>query len=198
MPEDVLNILEKEQPEGVVVQFGGQTSLNLAKPVAEAGYKILGTSVDNIDRAEDRDRFDQLLIELGIPKPPGGTAISVAEAQVIARRIGFPVLVRPSYVLGGRAMEIVYNEAELTEYMATAVRVSPKYPILVDKYFLGKEVEVDGISDGTEVLIPGIMEHIEQAASIRETLRFTRRFRSVRRNQPGRQVYGNAGPGAAG
>ncbi|NLC06391.1 MAG: carbamoyl-phosphate synthase large subunit [Syntrophomonadaceae bacterium] len=163
IPEDVLNILEKEQPEGVVVQFGGQTALNLAKPIVEAGYKILGTAVDKIDQAEDRDRFDQLLIELGIPKPPGSTATSVEQAQAIAQRIGFPVLVRPSYVLGGRAMEIVYNESELAEYMATAVRVSPKYPILVDKYFLGKEVEVDGISDGEEVLIPGIMEHIERA-----------------------------------
>lgn len=163
IPEDVLNILKKEQPEGVMVQFGGQTALNLAKPLVDAGYKILGTSVTDIDRAEDRDRFDQLLMELGIPRPPGGTATSVEQAQKVAQRIGFPVLVRPSYVLGGRAMEIVYNMADLNEYMATAVRVSPKYPILIDKYFMGKEVEIDGICDGEEVLIPGIMEHIERA-----------------------------------
>jgi len=161
--EDVIHILEKEKPEGVMVQFGGQTALNLAKPLAEAGFKILGTSVDDIDRAEDRDRFDQLLVELNIPKPPGRAAFSVEEALVIAREIGFPVLVRPSYVLGGRAMEIVYNEEELKEYTATAVKVTPQHPILVDKYFKGKEVEIDGISDGEEVLIPGIMEHVERA-----------------------------------
>ncbi|NPV27699.1 MAG: carbamoyl-phosphate synthase large subunit [Firmicutes bacterium] len=163
IPEDVLNILEKEQPEGVIVQFGGQTAINLAKPLADAGIKILGTSVEDIDRAEDRDRFDRLLIELGIPKPPGRTAISVPEAKEIAAEIGFPVLVRPSYVLGGRAMEIVYSQEELDEYMATAVRVSPQHPILVDKYVQGKEAEVDAISDGEDVLIPGIMEHIERA-----------------------------------
>ncbi len=161
--ESVLNILEKEKPEGVIVQFGGQTAINLAKPMKEAGVKILGTSVEDIDRAEDRERFDRLLIDLDIPKPPGRTAFSVDEAVVIASEIGFPVLVRPSYVLGGRAMEIVYNNDELLNYMANAVKITPEYPVLVDKYLFGKELEVDAISDGSDVLIPGIMEHIERA-----------------------------------
>ncbi len=161
--ENVLNILDREKPEGVIVQFGGQTAINLAKPLEQAGIKILGTSVEDIDRAEDRERFDRLLIELGIPKPPGRTAFSVAEAAVIASEIGFPVLVRPSYVLGGRAMEIVYNNDELMGYMATAVKVTPEHPVLVDKYLIGKELEVDAISDGSDILIPGIMEHIERA-----------------------------------
>ncbi len=161
--EDVLNVVECEKPEGVIVQFGGQTAINLAKPLARAGVKILGTSVDDIDRAEDRERFDRLLLELGIPKPPGRTAFSVEEALGIAAEIGFPVLVRPSYVLGGRAMEIVYNNEELLDYMASAVKVAPEYPVLVDKYLYGKELEVDAISDGADVLIPGIMEHVERA-----------------------------------
>jgi carbamoyl-phosphate synthase large subunit len=161
--EDVLNILDREKPEGVIVQFGGQTAINLAKPLEQAGIKILGTSVNDIDRAEDRERFDQLLIELAIPKPPGRTAFSVYEAIQIAAEIEYPVVVRPSYVLGGRAMEIVYNNNELLSYMATAVKVTPDYPVLVDKYLFGKELEVDAISDGADVLIPGIMEHIERA-----------------------------------
>jgi carbamoyl-phosphate synthase large subunit len=161
--EDVLNILDREKPEGVIVQFGGQTAINLAKPLEQAGIKILGTSVNDIDRAEDRERFDQLLTQLAIPKPPGRTAFSVYEAVQIAAEIEYPVVVRPSYVLGGRAMEIVYNNNELLSYMATAVKVTPDYPVLVDKYLFGKELEVDAISDGTDVLIPGIMEHIERA-----------------------------------
>ncbi|GBF32989.1 carbamoyl-phosphate synthase large chain [Desulfocucumis palustris] len=163
VPEDVLNILEKEKPEGVIVQFGGQTAINLARPLQEAGIGILGTSVEDIDRAEDRERFDRLLIELDIPKPPGRTAFSVEEALKIAGEIGFPVLVRPSYVLGGRAMEIVYNNDELLNYMETAVKITPQHPVLVDKYLFGKELEVDAIADGETVLIPGIMEHIERA-----------------------------------
>lgn len=163
IPEDVLNIIEMEKPEGVVVQFGGQTAINLAEPLEKAGVKILGTPVKYIDMAEDRDKFDQLLLELGIPKPPGRTATSVEGALKIAEEIGFPVLVRPSYVLGGRAMEIVYNQNELVEYMTSAVKASSEHPVLVDKYLLGKEVEVDAISDGEDVLIPGIMEHIERA-----------------------------------
>ncbi|AEG14869.1 carbamoyl-phosphate synthase, large subunit [Desulfofundulus kuznetsovii DSM 6115] len=161
--EDVLNILKKERPEGVIVQFGGQTAINLAVPLARAGVPILGTAVEDIDRAEDRERFDQLLVELGIPKPPGRAAFSVGEAVNIAREIGFPVLVRPSYVLGGRAMEIVYNHEELLNYMANAVRVTPEHPVLVDKYLQGEELEVDAIADGETVLIPGIMKHIERA-----------------------------------
>ncbi|MGO0121868.1 carbamoyl-phosphate synthase large subunit [Desulfothermobacter acidiphilus] len=161
--EDVLNVLEKERPEGVLVQFGGQTAINLARPLEEGGFRVLGTSVEDIDRAEDRERFDQVLEQEGIPRPPGGAAKSLEEALVVAERVGFPVLVRPSYVLGGRAMEIVYNREELEEYMRFAVRVSPEHPVLVDKYIFGKEVEVDAISDGEEVLIPGVMEHIERA-----------------------------------
>ncbi len=161
--EDVVNIIDKEKPEGVVVQFGGQTAINLAEPIENSGASILGTSVTNIDAAEDRDKFDRLLQKLEIPKPPGGTGTSFEEAKSIAERIGYPVLVRPSYVLGGRAMEIVYNEEELLEYMNTAVLVSRKHPVLVDKYLVGKEVEVDAISDGTDILIPGIMEHVERA-----------------------------------
>ncbi|HZK18894.1 MAG TPA: carbamoyl-phosphate synthase large subunit, partial [Clostridia bacterium] len=161
--EDVLDVLETEQPDGVIVQFGGQTAINLAKPLEDAGIKILGTTVSDIDRAEDRERFDRLLIELGIPKPAGSTAFSVEEASAIAGRIGFPVLVRPSYVLGGRAMEIVYNQEELVSYMETAAKINPEHPVLVDSYLFGKELEVDAVCDGEDVLIPGIMEHIERA-----------------------------------
>ncbi|MCL5781450.1 MAG: carbamoyl-phosphate synthase large subunit [Firmicutes bacterium] len=161
--EDVLNILEKEKPQGVIVQFGGQTAINLAKPLESAGYQIIGTSVDAIDIAEDRKRFDQLLTQLDIPKPPGRTAFSVKEAAGIAEEVGFPVLVRPSYVLGGRAMEIVYSQQELLSYMERAVKITPEHPVLVDRYMVGREFEVDAICDGQEVLIPGIMEHIERA-----------------------------------
>jgi carbamoyl-phosphate synthase large subunit len=162
-PEDVLNILEKEKPEGVIVQFGGQTAINLAEPLTQAGIPIIGTAVENIDRAEDRDKFDILLNDLDIPRPPGRTVISAVQAISAAQAVGYPVVVRPSYVLGGRAMEIVYNDIELEEYMKSAVLVSPRHPVLVDKYMLGKELEVDAISDGEDVIIPGIMEHIERA-----------------------------------
>lgn len=161
--ENVLNIIEAEKPLGVVVQFGGQTAINLAKPLAENGITILGTSVEDIDRAEDREKFDQLLEELGIPRPQGRMAHSQHEAKAIAAKLGFPVLVRPSYVLGGRAMEIVYTEEDLMNYLAEAVRISPEHPVLVDRYLVGKEVEVDAICDGEQVLIPGIMEHLERA-----------------------------------
>ncbi|NLG32096.1 MAG: carbamoyl-phosphate synthase large subunit, partial [Syntrophomonadaceae bacterium] len=161
--EDVMNIIEEENPEGVVVQFGGQTAINLADSLNRMGVPIIGTSNDSIDMAEDRDRFDRLVEELGIPRPPGKTAMSVAEAVEVANTIGYPVLVRPSYVLGGRAMEIVYNVDELEQYMATAVKVNREHPVLVDKYLLGREIEVDAVSDGNEVLIPGIMQHIERA-----------------------------------
>lgn len=161
--EDVLNIIEKEKPEGVIVQFGGQTAINLAAGLEKAGVKILGTSLDNIDEAEDRERFEKLLTRLNIAQPKGKTVFSVEEAVTVANGLGYPVLVRPSYVLGGRAMEIVYNENELLSYMKEAVKINPEHPVLIDRYMLGAEVEVDGISDGENVLIPGIMEHIERA-----------------------------------
>ncbi|MBE2900378.1 carbamoyl-phosphate synthase large subunit [Methanothermobacter thermautotrophicus] len=162
--EDVLAIIEKEKPEGVVVQFGGQTSINLAVPLAEAGVRILGTPHESIDRVEDRERFTEVLNKLGIPQAPYGIAKSFEDARAVAERIGYPVLVRPSYVLGGRAMEIVYDDEELEEYMREAVRVSPEHPILVDKFLEDAiEVDVDALCDGTDVYIGGIMEHIEEA-----------------------------------
>lgn len=161
--EDVMNIIEEEQPEGIIVQFGGQTAINLAGPLHRAGINILGTSNDSIDRAEDRDRFDLLVEQLGIPRPPGKSVYSVEEARKAAEAIGFPVLVRPSYVLGGRAMEIVHNQDELGQYMETAVKLTREHPVLVDKYLLGKEIEVDAVCDGKTVLIPGVMQHIERA-----------------------------------
>ena len=161
--EDVMNVIDLEQPKGVIVQFGGQTAINLAEPLAKAGVTILGTQVADLDRAEDRDLFEQALKDLDIPQPPGQTATNEEEAVLAARKIGFPVLVRPSYVLGGRAMEIVENEEDLRSYMRTAVKASPDHPVLVDSYIVGQECEVDAISDGENVLIPGIMEHIERA-----------------------------------
>jgi carbamoyl-phosphate synthase large subunit len=161
--EDVMNIVNLEKPIGAVVQFGGQTAINLASKLVDRGVKILGTSLEDLDRAEDRDKFEHALSDLRIPLPKGSTARSVEEAAVIAAEIGYPVLVRPSYVLGGRAMEIVYKEAELLHYMKNAVKINPEYPVLIDRYLTGKEVEVDAISDGKTVLIPGIMEHIERA-----------------------------------
>ncbi len=161
--EDVLNIVDKEQPLGVIAQFGGQTAINLAGPLAENGVKILGTSVDSIDQAEDRERFDELLERLQIPRPRGTTVTSLTEAVGAAAEVGYPVVVRPSYVLGGRAMEIVYNEKELMDYMKYAVKASQEHPVLVDRYMEGTEVEVDAICDGKDVLIPGIMEHVERA-----------------------------------
>ncbi|MBU0573808.1 MAG: carbamoyl-phosphate synthase large subunit [Candidatus Margulisbacteria bacterium] len=162
--EDVLNIIEKEQPLGVIVQFGGQTPLNLAIPLEDAGVNILGTSVDSIDRAEDRKRFKALLKKLKLIQPPNGIAASTKQAINIAKKIGYPVVVRPSYVLGGRAMEIVYDEKDLDEYMNHAVIASPKRPILVDKFLEDAiEIDVDCVSDGDTTLICGIMEHVEEA-----------------------------------
>ena len=161
--EDVLNVIELEQPIGVIVQFGGQTAINLAEQLVKNGVNILGTQIEDLDRAENRDLFEQALKDLNIPQPPGDTATNKAEAVEIAKRIGYPVLVRPSYVLGGRAMEIVQNQADLEDYMENAVKASPEHPVLVDRYLVGKECEVDAISDGKNVLIPGIMEHIERA-----------------------------------
>jgi len=162
--EDVLNIVEREQPEGVIVQFGGQTPLKLAVPLQRLGVPIWGTSSEAIDRAEDRERFRQLLMQLGLNQAPSGTAVSVSDAARIATRIGYPVLVRPSYVLGGRAMEIVYDETNLVGYMERAVRASPEHPVLIDKFLEDAiEMDVDAIADGRRVVIGGIMEHIEEA-----------------------------------
>ncbi|MDN6354935.1 MAG: carbamoyl-phosphate synthase large subunit, partial [Lactiplantibacillus plantarum] len=161
--EDVLNVIELEKPVGVIVQFGGQTAINLAKPLADHGIKILGTSVADVNRAEDRDEFDKVIKALAIPQPAGDTASDEATALAIADKLGYPVLVRPSYVLGGRAMEIVKKRTDLDYYMHNAVKVSHDHPVLVDSYLVGKECEVDAICDGQTVLIPGIMEHIERA-----------------------------------
>ena len=161
--EDVLNIIDKEQPEGVIVQFGGQTAINLAASLKAAGVKVFGTSVDDIDRAEDRERFDEVLEQTNIARPQGASVTNVEDAVKAAEKIGYPSMVRPSYVLGGRAMEIVYNEDELRDYMNRAVKVTPDHPVLIDHYMQGTEVEVDAIADGETVVIPGIMEHIERA-----------------------------------
>ena len=161
--EDVMNIIDLEKPKGVVVQFGGQTAINLADKLAAHGVQILGTSLEDLDRAENRNKFEAALQEMGIPQPLGKTCFTKEEALVIANEIGFPVLVRPSYVLGGRAMEIVYDEHELSHYMTNAVKENSEHPILIDRYLTGKEVEIDAICDGETVVIPGIMEHIERA-----------------------------------
>ncbi len=162
-PEDVWNILEIEQPVGVVCQFGGQTAIKLAKAVRQGGYNILGTDLGDIDAAEDRELFNQLLNSLGIPQPKGTTVFTADEAAEAAKMLGYPVLVRPSYVLGGQGMEIAYNEKHIREYMDIINLNIQEHPILVDKYLLGREIEVDAICDGENVLIPGIMEHIERA-----------------------------------
>ncbi|THJ23159.1 MAG: carbamoyl-phosphate synthase large subunit [Nitrospira sp. CG24D] len=162
--EDVLNIIHREQPLGVVLQFGGQTPLKLALPLSRAGVKILGTSPEAIDRAEDRERFRDLLDKLGLRQAESGMARSVDEAVQIAGKITYPVMVRPSYVLGGRSMQIVYDEADLLEYMRSAVKASPKHPVLIDKYLSDAiEIDADAISDGKTVVVAGIMEHIEEA-----------------------------------
>ncbi len=162
--EDVLHIVELEKPDGIIVQFGGQTPLNLAVPLEKAGAKIIGTSPDNIDRAEDRKRFQTLLKKLGLIQPPNGTATSFEEARRVAEEIGYPVIVRPSYVLGGRAMEIVYDEASLERFIQRAVEASSEHPILIDKFLEDAiELDVDAVSDGSTSIIAGIMEHIEAA-----------------------------------
>ena len=162
--EDVLNIVEKEKPLGVIVQFGGQTPLKLAVPLREAGVPILGTTPDAIDRAEDRERFNALIGELGLRQAAGATVRSLDEAQTIAGTIGYPVLVRPSYVLGGRAMQIVYDDQDLVRYMTEAVKVAPDHPILVDKFLEDAiEIDVDAVCDGEHVVVGGVMEHIEKA-----------------------------------
>ena len=161
--EDVCAVLEKERPEGVIVQFGGQTAISLAKGLAARGYRIMGTSLADTDRAEERGLFDQVLQEIGVRRPRGGCVASLAEAEQLAGEIGFPLMVRPSYVLGGRAMQIVYDRAELRTVLAGALQEFPGQQIWLDQYLLGKEVEVDAIADGETVCIPGIMEHLERA-----------------------------------
>lgn len=161
--EDVLDVIAHERPVGVVCQFGGQTAINLAQGLADAGQKVLGTSPQAIAMAEDREQFDALLESLDIPRPRGKAVRSLEEAKVVAQEVGYPVLVRPSFVLGGRAMEIVFSEGQLQGFYKEAEDANPGQPVLVDKYLLGKEAEVDVISDGEETLVPGIMEHIERA-----------------------------------
>jgi carbamoyl-phosphate synthase large subunit len=162
--EDVLNVVEKERPLGVIVQFGGQTPLKLAVPLQRAGVPILGTSPDAIDRAEDRQRFSMLIDELGLNQAAGATVRSLPEAREVAGRLGYPVLVRPSYVLGGRAMRIVYDDQDLTQFVGEAVEVAPEHPILIDKFLEDSlEIDVDAVSDGRQVVVGGVMEHIEKA-----------------------------------
>jgi carbamoyl-phosphate synthase large subunit len=161
--EDVLDIIAHENPIGVVCQFGGQTAINLAEGLKANNIKVLGTSPEAIATAEDREKFDVLLESLGIPRPHGKAVRSLEEAKVVARNVGYPVLVRPSFVLGGRAMEIVFSESQLQGFYKEAEDANPGQPVLVDKYLLGKEAEVDVISDGEDTLVPGIMEHIERA-----------------------------------
>ena len=160
--EDVMNVIELEQPAGVIATLGGQTAVNLAQPLHDRGVKIIGAGVDAINRAENRDEFEKLLAELDIPQPKGRAVTSVDEGIAAAKEIGFPVLVRPSFVLGGRAMQIVATEEDLRRYLRTAVEIDSDKPVLVDKYIRGKEVEIDGVCDGTDVFIPGIMELVER------------------------------------
>ena len=161
--ENIMNIIEKENPEGVMVQFGGQTAINLAPKLHARGVKILGTSLDSINIAEDRKLFEQLLRELKIPQPKGFAIKKQSEALEVAKTLGYPLLVRPSYVIGGRGMQVVYNKDELISYIEGALKFSDEHPILIDQYIEGTELELDAISDGENVLIPAITEHIERA-----------------------------------
>ncbi len=161
-PEDVINIIDFEKPEGVVASLGGQTAINLAKPLMDRGVKIIGTDCDAIDKAENRDLFEKLLLELNIPQPTGKAVTNIEEGVKVAQEIGYPVLVRPSFVLGGRAMQIVSNEEQIRHYLKTAVEIDEDKPVLVDKYITGKEVEVDAICDGKDVFVAGIMELVER------------------------------------
>ncbi len=162
-PEDVENIVKVEKPDGAIVQFGGQTAIKLTKDLMEMGVKILGTSAEDVDAAEDRERFDQILDKCEIDRPRGDTVFTEDEAIEVANRLGYPVLVRPSYVLGGAGMEIALNDADVRKFIRIVNRTYQEHPILIDKYLMGKEVEVDAICDGTDILIPGIMEHVERA-----------------------------------
>ena len=160
--EDVENIVRQEKPDGAVVQFGGQTAIKLTQDLMEMGVTIYGTDAKDVDRAEDRELFDEVLQKTGIPRAAGGTVFTAEEAKKVANRLGYPVLVRPSYVLGGQGMQIAFNDEEIEQFMGIINRIAQEHPILVDKYLQGKEVEVDAVCDGTDILIPGIMEHIER------------------------------------
>lgn len=162
-PEDVESIVDLEKPDGAVVQFGGQTAIKLTESLMKMGVPILGTSAENVDKAEDRELFDEILEECQIPRPTGGTVFTAEEAKEVANRLGYPVLVRPSYVLGGQGMQIAINDHDIDEFIGIINRIAQDHPILVDKYLCGKEIEVDAVCDGTDILIPGIMEHIERA-----------------------------------
>ncbi len=162
-PEDVQNVVELEKPWGAVVQFGGQTAIKLAQALTDMGVPILGTSSDGVDAAEDRERFDAILNDCGIPRASGRTVFTTEEAIAAANEVGYPVLVRPSYVLGGQGMEIAYNDKNIADFMRIINQTVQEHPILVDKYLMGREVEVDGVFDGEDILIPGIMEHVERA-----------------------------------
>ena len=162
-PEDVESIVDIEKPDGAVVQFGGQTAIKLTEALMKMGVPILGTSAENVDKAEDRELFDEILEECQIPRPTGGTVFTAEEAKEVANRLGYPVLVRPSYVLGGQGMQIAINDNDIDEFIGIINRIAQDHPILVDKYLQGKEIEVDAVCDGDDILIPGIMEHIERA-----------------------------------
>ena len=162
-PEDVESIVDIEKPNGAVVQFGGQTAIKLTEALMKMGVPILGTSAENVDKAEDRELFDEILEECEIPRPTGGTVFTAEEAKEVANRLGYPVLVRPSYVLGGQGMQIAINDNDIDQFIGIINRIAQDHPILVDKYLQGKEIEVDAVCDGTDILIPGIMEHIERA-----------------------------------
>ena len=161
--DNVINVIKRERPQGVIIQFGGQTSLNLAEKLSSRSINILGTSYSNIDLAEDREKFCELLDELGIAVPEGVAVTSEEDAFAAVRKLGYPLVVRPSYVIGGRAMQVVYNDVELKRYLKEAVSLSTEHPVLIDQYIQGKEIEVDAIADGEDILIPGIMEHVERA-----------------------------------
>ena len=162
-PEDVENVVRLEKPDGAVVQFGGQTAIKLTEALMKMGVTILGTSAENVDAAEDRKLFDAILEKCSIPRPSGHTVFTAEEAKKAAGELGYPVLVRPSYVLGGQGMQIAINDEDIDEYIGIINQIAQEHPILVDKYLMGKEIEVDAVCDGEDVLIPGIMEHIERA-----------------------------------
>ena len=162
-PEDVENIVNIEKPDGAVVQFGGQTAIKLTEALMKMGVPILGTSAENVDAAEDRELFDEILEQCQIPRPKGQTVFTAEEAKKAANELGYPVLVRPSYVLGGQGMQIAINDEDVEQYIGIINRIAQEHPILVDKYLVGKEIEVDAVCDGEDIVIPGIMEHIERA-----------------------------------